>query len=1135
MQETKSLIIQKFKKSLTKLKLTFFEIKKKINPIKLLPPTEKKFSNLTRRRTPEFFLSSLPVVGLISSSIYSLSSPRSRRIDILFRIRSLLSEKSSEYSSLNSAVCSAGYRFLFRLLRLTKHLGIKYVIKVPFQSPKTCMKLNKMITSNPISFFILLAIISLLLPTLIIPFWILKIKAIEKEVDLMTKKSHEETWSVIQHAATTLFPMKSSATNLAKLATVSLGKSKTDLISFSHIESQVSPLLFQALLTIPHLSQVSYIRQDGLLFALYSNNQHHIFAIYSNTSFSRNGYSWYTQPIDSDTGKLYGDAVVFPSQVLANETWFQQALNSTNGCASASLGKSLNDVNDLLVLNTAGVDKNGVISLGFRLKSLMNGIKPSGGGLYLATKDHGNVVVHEPEGNKTISFQLWNRNHGPESYHVVTISGTKYILYYSSSLDDHIIGMELVYVLALPYDGIGGAESRMHKNILVFGLLLLSLLFVIVATSIFSFVVLTVRAAKKEMCLKAALIKQKGATQEAERKSMNQSVAFVTASHDIRASLAGIAGLLEMSINEVDDQRSELAKNLKLVQICSGDLYGILNSILDTSKIEAGKMELEEKEFDLTKVVEGVVELFYPVGLKKGVDVILDLQDASLTKYSHHVKGDEGRLKQILSNLLNNAIKFTSEGNVSVRAWSRKRGLRYTHDEESTGGRGGCRCLFFNKTEARIDEFHDDPNSMEFVFEVDDTGKGIPKEKQASIFENYVQVKETGPEIEGTGLGLGIVQSLVRLMGGEISIVDKGVGEKGTCFRFNVVFKVCVSDLSEDDKTVKSSPPPSSSSSIVVLFISSDERRKMAQKFIAAQGIKVLAVKSIGQLSESLREFRRQEEEQNKSSSDLSLSFGYLNWPTPIPASNGVGVPLSALVGTDVSQTPQRNNNNNQTACRRVPNFILLVIDTTRVDFNELCKAVAEFRKNSKNACSRIVWLGSKCIQLQGLDQKKLPPSDIIIPMPLHGSRLHSLIHLLPEFGGNFPATPPHANHHQITKQEEETESSSNPLRGKKVLVAEDDSLQQMIAKKILLKLSVSFEMCRNGKEAFTMVSEGLSHQTNLGASHILPYEYIFMDCQMPEMDGCEATRLIRVKEKEYEDTKSDSRTPQKKLNDFVK
>ncbi|KAI3701271.1 hypothetical protein L2E82_45922 [Cichorium intybus] len=74
--------------------------------------------------------------------------------------------------------------------------------------------------------------------------------------------------------------------------------------------------------------------------------------------------------------------------------------------------------------------------------------------------------------------------------------------------------------------------------------------------------------------------------------------------------------------------------------------------------------------------------------------------------------------------------------------------------------------------------------------------------------------------------------------------------------------------------------------------------------------------------------------------------------------------------------------------------------------------------------------------------------------------------------------------------------SSSNPLRGKKVLVAEDDSLQQIIATKFLLKLGVNFEMCRNGKEALPMVSKGLNDQRNLGASHILPFEYIFMDCQ---------------------------------------
>ncbi|KAI3749178.1 hypothetical protein L2E82_19785 [Cichorium intybus] len=980
------------------------------------------------------------------------------------------------------------------------------------------MKLKKMMTSNPISFFILLALIGLLIPTLLIPFWVLKIKTVEKEVDLITKKSHQEKWSVIQHATTTLLPLNSSATNLAKVANMFLGNTDP---TFSDIESKVSPLLFQALLTIPRLSQISYIRKDGLFFALYFKNHQEIFAIYSNTSFSTaTKYSCYTQPVDSNlnSGKLYGDAVVFPPRILVNETWLQQALNTTNGCTS--LGKSLNNSDNLLVLNTAPVDQNGVISLGFDLKSLMDvfsDIKTSGGGLYLATKD-GQMIL---DGNKTIFSQLFSRYHGnfTSESQILEISGRKYIAY-SSSVD--IIGMESVCVLALPYDGV---QTTMHKNV-VFVVLLILVIYVTVAISIFNSVVSMMRAARKEMCLRAALIKQKEATQQAERKGKNQSLAFVTASHDIRASLAGIAGLLEMSINEVDGG-SELEKNLRLVQTCSEDLYGILNAVLDTSKIEAGKLELEEKRFDLIKAVEEVVELFYPVALKKGVDVILDLQVGPLTKFSQ-VKGDERRLKQILSNLLSNAIKFTSEGNVSVRAWTRKpRFQNPRFDSRPTG------CLSFKRGDLEaMDEIRHDPNCMEFVFEVDDTGKGIPKEKQASVFENYVQVKETAPELEGTGLGLGIVQSLVRLMGGEISIVDKDVGERGTCFKFNVLFHVCGSDLSiisEDDKSVKSTPGdlssgpntpfcspkrPGNNSSIVVLFISSDERRKMTQKFLAAQGIRVLAVKNMGQLSETLRELRQEQENVCSSRSDLSLSFGYLTWPSP------KGVPLSALDGTDVTPT-RRNNQGN------VSNFILLVIDTTRVDFLQLCKPVAEFRKHSKNACSRIVWLGSRCIQLHGLDEKKLPPSDIIIPMPLHGSRLHSLLGLLPEFGGKFPDTPPHANQRQLqirnqNRQEEIQEivrvstSSSSPLRGKKVLVAEDDSLQQIIAKKILLKLGVTFEMCRNGKEALAMVSKGLNDQRNLGASHILPFEYIFMDCQMPEMDGCEATRLIRLEEKDY-------------------
>ncbi|KAJ0540401.1 putative histidine kinase [Helianthus annuus] len=195
-------------------------------------------------------------------------------------------------------------------------------------------------------------------------------------------------------------------------------------------------------------------------------------------------------------------------------------------------------------------------------------------------------------------------------------------------------------------------------------------------------------------------------------------------------------------------------------------------------------MELEEKPFDLVKVLESVVDLFYPVGIKKEVDVILDLQDDLLTKYSQ-VKGDERRLKQILSNLLSNAIKFTSEGHVLVSVWARAMNPNLQSSitaSDSVWFERWRSYLFCGNNDKcgdveAVDEVVGDSNCMEFVFEVNDTGKGIAKEKRASIFENYVQVKESEHEFEGTGLGLAIVQSLVtfhlRLLNGSCSWVSR--------------------------------------------------------------------------------------------------------------------------------------------------------------------------------------------------------------------------------------------------------------------------------------------------------------------------------------------------------------------------
>ncbi|XP_076957109.1 histidine kinase CKI1-like [Bidens hawaiensis] len=499
-------------------------------------------------------------------------------------------------------------------------------------------------------------------------------------------KTHQEIGSIIQQATTSLLLMNSSATSLAKIVFRPLGE--TD-VKFSHIKAKVAPILFEALLTIPRVTQILYIRKDGLFFALYSQADQQIFAVYSNTSSAKHpsarfSYPWYTQRADHNTGNLYGQAVLFPTMV--NETWLQQALNSTNGFAM--IGNSWTDDKNPIVLNMARVDHIGVVSLGFELKSLLNvfsGIKPFGGGLYLATKDGKVVSDGIPntcivvEENATNYFQILETSGDQvtlrlnyETPKAINVEKIKYVVYLSS-LD--IIGMQTVYVLALPYDEV---QSKMHWH-LVMASVLSTLMVVIVVIFI----------AINEMCLRAALIKQKEATRQ----------------------------------------------------------LGLVNSILNTSKIEAGKMELEEKPFDLVKALENVVDLFYPVGLKKEVDLILDMHDDLLTKYSQ-VKGDELRLIQILSNLLSNAIKFTSEGHVSVHVRARARlnsQSSITGSDHDRFKRWRSSLCFGNDDECGGDiEMGNgvscDHDCMDFVFEVADTGKGITKEQRVSIFEKLKEL-----------------------------------------------------------------------------------------------------------------------------------------------------------------------------------------------------------------------------------------------------------------------------------------------------------------------------------------------------------------------------------------------------------
>jgi signal transduction histidine kinase/ligand-binding sensor domain-containing protein/FixJ family two-component response regulator len=315
--------------------------------------------------------------------------------------------------------------------------------------------------------------------------------------------------------------------------------------------------------------------------------------------------------------------------------------------------------------------------------------------------------------------------------------------------------------------------------------------------------------------LAATVERLKRSEESALEASAAKSVFLSSMSHELRTPLNAVLGFARLIAR---DRRipPEQQENLKIIQRSGEHLLGLINDVLSISKIEAGKVSLEQRTFDLGELVGGVCAMMRDRAEARGLALVLEAGQG----LSRRVVGDEGKLRQVLVNLLDNAVKFTESGSVTLRArWS-----------DWAGGR--------------------------VYFDVIDTGVGIAEEDVGKLFAAFVQTESGLRAKGGTGLGLTISRTLVELMGGEIR-VESRPGE-GSRFSFDVALPASEASVADEASRVVVGLEPGALGRAPRILVVDDtaENRLLLSKLLAATGFEVREASDGAQAIETWREWR---------------------------------------------------------------------------------------------------------------------------------------------------------------------------------------------------------------------------------------------------------------------------------------
>jgi PAS domain S-box-containing protein len=487
------------------------------------------------------------------------------------------------------------------------------------------------------------------------------------------------------------------------------------------------------------------------------------------------------------------------------------------------------------------------------------------------------------------------------------------------------------------------------------------------------------------------LLKQ--ASIAAEQNNQLKSEFLASMSHEIRTPMNGVLGMLSLL------QQSGLTKEQQhkafLAQSSAESLLALINDILDFSKVEAGKLKLEKLDFNLRDMLGDLAESMALKAQNNGIELVLDVTQIEQSM----VLGDPGRIRQIFTNLIGNAIKFTKSGEIIIRV-------------------------------AIVEQ---DNNSCELQCSIEDTGIGIPTDKLDILFDAFSQVDaSTTRQYGGTGLGLSICKKLCELMDGHISATSE-LG-KGSCFTFNLKL----------------------------------EKSEKAQKVLPQIDISQLKLLIV---------------DDNKTNREV-LRGQLTNW--------GINV-TEAENATDALQRCQYCVDTN-TALFDVA---LIDMQMPEIDGEQLGKKIKSHPVFKK---IKLILMTSIATVQDASYFSKLGFHGFF-PKPATTSDLFNALNVVMENNNNSLQQPFITHNYLATLKSPETQPTTSISKQHRILVVEDNKINQMVAIGIIEQLGLTADIASNGVEALAILNNA-SNQ---------PYDLILMDCQMPEMDGYETTQNIRI------------------------